>query len=260
MKNYFAIIIDSFLCSIISFILLKILFSLFLSNTLSICFALICSIALFLVFLRIFLSKRDFNFLKIKEQKQANLTLSQLPFLKKEEIVSLFFSVFTKLDENPKKQGNKIFLPLKNSFVFFLFSFDDIQKSQIIKIYNSLYEKQSAIILTKDYSPEIEKFCQKFNGKIRLYNGEKVYYLLKKADIFPQNKILFFEDKKEKLNFFNLFNKKRAKNYFFFGIIFMLYSFIVPLKLYYIIVGSLFLILSLSCFLFGKDNTPSPYF
>ena len=241
-------------CSFISFILLRFILSIFISSNLSFYFSLCISLSLLVVFFALFNSKLNKKTNKLSKDKKTLSTLTKLLFMQESELFSLFFSAFSKAGKNPKKVGGNILLEEENCLVFLHFSFDSISKSQIIKFYNLLSKNQTALILSNEFSLDIVSFCDKFQNKIKLMSGEEVYLLLEKTSSLPNNNVLYFLDDKPKVKLSNVFNKKRAKNYFFFGIIFMLYSFIVPIKLYYIIVGSIFLILSLSCLLFAKEE------
>ncbi|MBQ7339771.1 MAG: hypothetical protein IJW43_02820 [Clostridia bacterium] len=253
MKNLFSVIIDSIFCAFIVFIVSKFILSLLIRNDLSIGFSIMLAVCCWGVFFRWFNKKRTFNKITLAEQKKARLSLTQLAFMSDLELCSLFYSAFSKLNLKPQRRGNKIFLPEKNCLVFFCFSLDGIRKSQVIKYYNLLQKNQTAVIFGREFSSEIKDFCRYFENKIILVDGEKTFFTLKKADVFPENKILFFVEKKKTFDFSLLLHKKRAKNYFIFGLLFLLYSFIVPIKLYYIILGSLLLIFSLLCALFGKQ-------
>lgn len=253
MKNLFSVIVDSIFCAFIVFIVSKFILSLLIRNDLSIGFSIMLAVCFWAVFFRWFNKKRAFNKISLAEQKKARLSLTQLAFMSDLELCSLFFAVFSKLGLRPQRRGNKLYLPEKDCLVFFCFSLDGIRKSQVIKYYNLLQKNQTAVIFGKEFSNEIKDFCRYFEDKILLVDGEKTFSILKKADVFPENKILFFVEKKKPLDFSLLLHKKRAKNYFIFGLLFLLYSFIVPIKLYYIILGSLLLIFSLLCALFGRQ-------
>ena len=254
MKNYLPIIADSLFCSFLSFFILKIIFSTFLSNTTSNVFSLVIALSMFIVFFAVFNKKFSSRTAKKKEEKQSKQVLTNLLFLSNDKVFDLFFSAFTILNKSPKKLGAKIFLPEDNVVVFLSFNIDGLNKSQIIKVFNSLLEGQKALILCYDCNAETINFAKNFNNKIKIKSGFEVYSILKEANLFPENSVLPFVKDSPKYNFKLLFNKKRAKSYFFFGIIFLLYSFIVPIKIYYIIIGCIFLLASLACFLFAKNS------
>ncbi len=173
--------------------------------------------------------------------------------MKKSSLLSFFQRVFKKFDINAEIKNGRLYIKENGVVIFLHFDFDMVKKSEIIKYFNQLNGDDIGIIFSSSFSNEIISFISNFNGKLKLYDENDVFSILKKAGIYPENDVCFFREKEKKWDFSLLINKKRAKNYFFFGVIFMLYSFIVPIKIYYIIVGSIFLILSLSLKLFGKN-------
>ena len=253
MKNYFPIITDSLFCSFLSFLILKVIFSTFLGNSTSNVFSIVIALSLFIVYFALFNKKFSSKKAKKSEEKQSKQVLMNLLFLSEDKIFDLFYSAFSNLNKSPKKLGAKIFLPEDNEVVFLSFSIDGLKKSQIIKAFNSLNEGQNALILSYDCNSDTINFAKNFNNKIKIKSGFEVYSILKKANVFPLNAVVPFIKDSPKYNFKLLFNKKREKSYFFFGIIFLLYSFIVPIKIYYIIIGCTFLIASIACLLFAKN-------
>lgn len=252
MKNYLPIISDTVFCSIAVNIVLRFLLSLFLDGTISLILSITISLILGIWFFKLFKKKNGKNDLKKEEEKQLKETLIRLSFMKKSNQIKLFERVFNKLNVKTEILNGRIRLPDYGAIIFLRFDFDGIKKSEFIKFCNLLDADEIGIIFSSDFSSEIKDFSLNFNGKIKLFNGRKVYELLKRASLFPENDVYFFREKEKAWDFSLLLNKKRAKNYFFFGVIFMLYSFIVPIKLYYIIVGSLFLTFSLVVKFFGK--------
>ena len=81
------------------------------------------------------------------------------------------------------------------------------------------------------------------------------YNFLKEKNALPQTNV-DFSDKKLHLPCAvnNFFQRKNAKRFLSFGAMLLLFSFIVPIKIYYILFGCAFLTFSLVCRLFGKTN------
>ena len=174
--------------------------------------------------------------------------------MKKEEQIKFFEEIFSSLNVKFKTQNDCIYLTEHGFVIFLAFNFDGLNKSKILKSFNLLSSDEIGVIFSGEVSGDVKNFAQNFAGKIKLISSVEIFELCKKANLFPNNDICFFVEKEKKWDFSLLLNKKRAKNYFFFGIIFMLYSFIVPIKLYYVLMGSFFLIFSLFVKLFGKTE------
>jgi hypothetical protein len=98
----------------------------------------------------------------------------------------------------------------------------------------------------------------RFKEKIVLKDLYDAFELLSSAGVLPDTVISesFYKNKKPSFDIRRLFNKKKAKNYLFFGVTFTLFSFFAPIKLYYLIFGSVFLFFSLIVRLFGKEPSP----
>jgi hypothetical protein len=84
---------------------------------------------------------------------------------------------------------------------------------------------------------------------------EEFFNILLENDCLPKQKYPFEENGKVKLSDLkNLLLKKNSKKHFWFGLLFLIMSLFVFFKIYYIIVGCAFLILSLICRLFGIEK------
>ena len=136
-----------------------------------------------------------------------------------------------------------------------MFSFDNVTKSDVVKIFNQLKSGQSAYILCQDLPSATRDFILKFNGKINAVDKVKVYEFLIETNSLPQTKVGTEEFLKQKPRAkLNLLQKNKYAKYLLFGLSFLLMSFLVPIKLYYIIIGCLFLILSILSKLFGTEK------
>ncbi len=183
--------------------------------------------------------------------------LVRLSFMRKASQLEFFERIFSKIKVRAEVESGRIYLPDHGAVIFLHFDFDEVRKSEFIKFCNVLRDDEIGVIFSSSFSADVKEFANNFNGKIKLYSGSEVYKLLSRAEIFPENDVYFFKEKEKKWDFSLLLNKKRARNYFLFGITFLLYSLFVPIKLYYVIVGSLFLIFSILVKLFGKEEKES---
>lgn len=256
MKNYLVVISDTVFCALSVFILFRFILSTFLSLGVAIALSLTLALLSALLFFKLFLTKNGKNDLKKREAKELKEMIIRLSFMRKASLLTFFQRVFKKVNVNAEIKNGRLYLADKDVVIFLHFDFDEVKKSDVIKHFNALANDEIGVIFSSNLSSEILDFISNFNGKIKTYNERDIYLLLKKVNVFPENDVCFFKEKEKKWDFSLLLNKKRAKNYFLFGVIFMLYSFIVPIKGYYVVVGAIFLILSLTVKLFGK-NTPS---
>ena len=145
-----------------------------------------------------------------------------------------------------------MFILEKNTTAFFLFRFDGVSKTDVVKCFNKIGKNQKAEIYSENFSDEVTAFATRFGGKIILTDGRQAFTLLEKHDLLPTEKLDRDEEEKKRLDFTRLLDKKRAKSYLAFGLIFTLLSYFAPIKGYYLVFGVAFLILALFLRLFGK--------
>ena len=148
-----------------------------------------------------------------------------------------------------------MFITEKNTTAFFFFRFDGVSKTDIVKCFNKIGKNQKAEIYSENFTDEIKAFAARFGGKIILTDGREAFNLLEKHDLLPKSKIdLDEENGTKRFDFSRLLDKKRAKSYLAFGLLFTLLSYFAPIKGYYLIFGVAFLILALILRLFGKST------
>lgn len=195
------------------------------------------------------------------EQKAFTETCFELDFMNSAEVKKLFESVFVKKGFTAVKRKKYLYLPQKNMLVFIKFGFEKITKTDIVAAYNSLGDNESLTLISSDYTEEITNFAQKFNKKIRLYDSKAAYKLLKETDSLPELKHnSFYAEQKPEMKLKNIFRKKHAKRFLLLGAYFTVFSFFVSVKLYYVIAGGIFLLLSAALRFFGKSDVAEQEF
>ena len=191
---------------------------------------------------------------KSAEKQEYQDTINTFLFMTgtdKNEYFEKFINTFSLTTERKK---NGVYIPEKTTYVFIRLDFEQVNKTDIVRYFNLLTKKQTAIIIAEKFSPEIVSFASRFDNKIKLIDGEELFYNLKKHDFLP--KISYPSEPTIKVKpspFDTLLNKKRAKNFLLFGLLFLFFGYFVPLKTYYVISGSIFLILSAVCKMFGRE-------
>ncbi len=251
---------DALLTLIIGFLFCFIILNYFCPTPYSHAIALILSIALSSLACKVSYSR----YLKRSNQtattKEAKQVLNQLDFLTSAQISNLFLNAFTADGKEPVKRRGHFYLPQTKTLVFFSFGFKQKSKAEIVKAFNLLEDGERAIILGTEFPEEVKEFAMRFGGRVSLIYGQPVYSLLKKHDNLPEitPDIKLPDDAKKPLPKF--FRRKNAKSFLTFGIILLLMSYFVPLKLYYIIMGGAMLIFGFILLLFGtvehENNNP----
>ncbi|MBQ9734995.1 MAG: hypothetical protein IJV95_03950 [Clostridia bacterium] len=258
MKLSIPTVIDTLFTTFIFFLLSFIILNYYIERQFAIAFSLILSVPVaMIVFKRL---TTNVNKKRIKKDKLSAVerTANALGFYTTTERNELFLRAVTRAGYTAVRKRGGIFIDGKNSALFIRFGFNDVDKTDVVKIFNSIKSTEKAYILSKDFSQEILDFISRFDGRIIAVDGEKVYDFLKSQDCLPKDKLPFSTNKitKERLRLAFL-DAKKAKRYFTFGLLFLLTSSFVPIKLYYVVFGCIFLIFALILKLFGVKKNPA---
>ncbi len=247
-------ILDSLFSGFICFFVCFLLLSYFFARTQAIVVSLIFCALVIAIALKRLSAKNALLKLKKTQEKQKQACISALNMCTQSQVLGVFSKAIEKLGKNAKSKNGALFIDEKSVVLFFKFSFDGITKTDVVRAFNALPKNYTAYIFASEFSSELLSFIDRFDKKIVAVDGVKTYKFLSKTDCIPQSELNF---KSEKLTFtkakLNLIKRKNAKRYFSFGVTFLFMSLFVPLKLYYVICGCLFLTFSLLCRLYGKS-------
>lgn len=255
MKPSLATVIDSIFTTFIFFLLTFILLYYFIERQFAIAFSLILSVPVFMIIFKRLNDKTGKK--KIKKQKllAVEKTCTALGFYTTTERNELFAKAVTRLGYTVTRKRGGIFIDGKNSALFIRFGFNAVDKTDVVKIFNSIKSTENAYILAPNFTQEILDFIARFNGRIIAVSKEEVYDFLNKTDCLPKEKLPSLSTKFTKENFRIAFlDSKKAKRYFTFGLLFLLMSYFVPIKIYYVVFGCIFLIYALVLKLFGVNK------
>lgn len=254
MKVSFFALIDAlfsgFIFFIVSLFSLNYFFSVDLALLLSILFSLpICFIAL-----KRLNTKKQLFFFKKQQQFEKEQCVSNLNLLTKNQITDLFFDAIYEKTLQIEKRNGAIFIHDKKVALFFYFSFDGVSKTDVVRVFNSIPKNYKAYIFSDTFSQDTLFFISRFDKRLTSVDGYKTYKFLKEKNHLPPTTVDFSN---KKLRFScalnNFFQRKNAKRFLSFGAMLLLFSFLVPIKIYYLLFGCAFLTLSLICRLFGKN-------
>ena len=246
MKSYFALISDLVFSTLTTFLILSVLLGYFIIYPFSIILSL-TGTALFLLFItKIALAKYKKELKEQKRQKEKEQMLNSLNLMSKSDLFALFSRAIKEKDYQVIEKDHALYLPEKNTLIFMFFEFMQVKKVDVLRAYNLDRTKKIAI-LSSEFSAEIRDFSLQFGDKITLCDGDKIYDLLKETSLLPKA-----EDTREKIDkppfretIMELVKKVNTKKFFIFGITFLFFSYFAPIKLYYLICGSIFLAISL---------------
>ena len=144
----------------------------------------------------------------------------------------------------------------KKIILFPIYSFDEISKQKILEIVRKIEKLHPSklVICGYEFSKNSYELIKNFKDfKVIILDSKNCFLkLIKFYNYYPENlKEISFQNK---TNFKNILKeaitKKRAKGYLFSALILLFSSFIVRLNIYYVIISTILLTLSLICLIF----------
>ncbi len=197
---------------------------------------------------------------KLAEKKQKNIfeLLDELCFTAKPELINLFYNAYKTLNKRVEKYSWGLKLIDERKSIFLVYNFDGLKKSDVLKAFNKLNEGETAHIFSYDCDGDVKEFACRFNGKVVLENKTTVYELLSSANCLPKiTHILANPTMVKRVNWKVFLDRKKAVRFLALGFMFLAFSFFVPIKVYYIVCGSLLCVFSLAVLTFVKPQTPT---
>ena len=257
MKNKLAFLIDEIFKLVIIFFISLVFFKAT-SLPFWLCIVLSSLLTLFLCVVLYFLKTKRYSKkqLKINEIKEIEKLKEQFSYASNTEIQHYLKKLFN-AELNYKKE---LTINSKSTIINYNFDTPLLNTENIKTIYkqNKNRKINKVIIICNDYNDECKNFIKNFQ-KIE-------YEIMDVGDLYlnyiiPQNYFPNFEVEKipnEKFSFTKFkkyaFNKRKAKTYFFCGIILLFSSYLVPLKMYYLTFSAIMFISSLLCFVLNTKK------
>ena len=253
MKISLATIVDTLFYFIAGFFLFFVFVNFYIIRPASYVLSLTLAVIFTLFTVKLSVDKRQKKFSSFKKQKTYTAVMTKLNLSDEKTVSALFEKALRAEGYLTEKKRGGVFITEKNTAVFFRFGFDGVSKTDIVKCFNNIAKNEKAEIYSETFSEEIKDFAARFGGKVILTDGKAAFSLLEKHALLPKEDANFIgEEKKPALNFSRLLEKKRAKNYLVFGLLFVFLSYIAPIKGYYVAFGAAFLIFALILRFFGK--------
>ena len=252
---YFRIISDSIFYSFLTFSLIFTLSCYYFKPKIALVIGVVFGLLSILLYIKLRFLKERKKMVKLSEIKEYENCMNAFLFMDKTEKLNFFYKFICSYDITATKKRGAIYIPKTKQLVFIKLEFEEVNKTDIVRAFNIISKNQTAVIISNKFSSDIIAFASKFDDKIILVNGEEIFSQLKKHNYLPKKVVPISQLAKTKQPFYtNFLNKKRAKNFFAFGLLFLFFGYFVPLKTYYVVCGSVFLIISLCCKIFGKEN------
>lgn len=161
-----------------------------------------------------------------------------------EYIVKLLLSAI----KNTKIENGCNYVLLENCAIIADFKFSALGISDMCSICNlaKKLERKSIFVITKGIDRKAFQIANIENVQVKTIKIKEVYKFLKKHDSLPDLKRVR-QKPSLSLIFQTVLSRQNFKNYAFSGVVLTLVSFITPLKLYYLILGSVSVLLALLC-------------
>ena len=257
-KSRFSIFIDSLFISII-IVTLCFIWCRKISKNAFFCYF-VCISMLVLSFILIFCKKyKKFKSQKVigENKKLLKQCYENIIYLTQKD-TSIFYSKIL----NATKVSSNIY---KNEFSFFYINLKQLlSPTDFFDATNFYIETDKTIPLTflgKSYSDDFLKLIQESKLNFNFYNETEIFEIIKSSDrismltnnINQQPKNNYFKNLKNK--FSSSLTKNKFKDLFISGLSLSTVSIFVPHSIYYLIIGSFLLILSIVC-LFSKNVAP----
>lgn len=215
-------------------------------------------IANLLTALFVFVSKRKSAtyLLKAEDQNKMERTLNALCLMNDAELTTFFKKLLTKMEVPFECEGDIITLKNTNAEIRYYFSFTKSHEGKIIDFYKQTGEGKNLLVIGREFSGEVTTLTSRFGGRIKLLDGANLYLTMKRFEIFPEIKHEL-KTEKQRINLPRaMLSKKRAKQYFLYGLSLEFFAFFVFFPAYYVCFGAFLIIMSVVCFFFGIKDEP----
>lgn len=253
MKNFpLSVLTDGLFSYLICFIAAFSVSACFMPRPAAFAAAITLSSVLMIFIVKRLLKKRNTDLTARGEKKAAEDALTALNLSDPSENLSLFKTAYEKKGFTVTADKTALRLGGEKTVVCPVFGFDGLTKTDVVRAANAKRAGENAIIYTAEASAGVKEFAARFNG-LTLISGDETYLFLKNAECLPKTKEGTFKTKK-RWSVENLLSKKKAKTFFGFGAFFLLSSFFVPYKTYYIVCGVIMAALAVVSLLFGKTK------
>lgn len=202
--------------------------------------------------------------LKKEELARAEGYCNNFIFNNKSEAVNFYFKLLSK-EFSPVKRADYIVFEKENQKIvlFPYYKFNKLLVEDIIFVYNKIKSVKcdKVILCINDISEPVKKIAMKLPINFVILNKYEAYEkFMKKFEIFPKESFNF--DENQKFTFKNILeislNKNKARGYIFASVILFISSFFVKITVYYLIMSSVLLLLSIFSYInpvYNKKNT-----
>ncbi len=200
-----------------------------------------------------YLSKKDRLKSNIANKNQLLKAFNtHLYLLPDKEIVKLISNYLIKIGVAFEVKNSNFYF-YRKTILQFHFTPDKTTLSTCINFYKKTPKNYNLVILSCEYDDSVKEFFSDFE-RIKLYTSNDLYTALENENLLPTLQL----PKKDKLTLNSLIGvflqRKNVKKFFLWGVLLMLFSTVTYYKLFYLILGTSFLLLSAYLKFFIKQN------
>lgn len=202
--------------------------------------------------------------LKKKEIAMAEGFCNNFIFNNKTVALNFYYQLLQKEFSPIKKSEYITFQKNDKTFILFpYYKFSKLNVEYLVYIFNKVknFDFAKIILCVNELDDNIKEIANKLPVKFIILNKYETYEkLMKKYNVFPSE--IFNFNEKTNLKFKNFLeislNKKRASGYIFASIVLLISSFFVKVTIYYLIMSSILLLLSIFSFINPFYNKKLP--
>ena len=199
-----------------------------------------------------------------EEAARKEAYLNQLMYHPKPLNLKLFCEIARKKDPEARVRTDYVFTRHdgKTAGLFPLFPCGALSPDQVLEVYRRAKAAglDQAFILTNTASPEALRFAAAlWDVQVSVLGQNTVWRLFKTYSVYPKLTTRPKEVRTPLDIFRRAFSRRRFKGYFLSGLGLFVLSFLTPFRVYYLVAGSLLLVLALLCLaLRRKLAEPAP--
>ena len=218
-------------------------------------FAILLAISAFLI---LFTVLKNLNQKQIKTKKDKNLFLAfcnQLACQTTTQNLNLLHLTTEKAGYIAVKGKNMLKLEKEKVNLFSLFCFDKVSANDLINCYKQTLKNYKTVIVCSPLSNEAQEIAHQLSARIEIVSVDKLFVFLKEHESIPPITVKLEKHKKRLRDLIKQsFTKRRSGHFFYVGLIMLVFSFFVFYPKYYLLMGTFFCAIGLTCLLYGKKT------
>ena len=194
--------------------------------------------------------------LKRKDAEMLARVMDSMCLASEEDLLNYFRTLLKKAEVPFFEEKGRIILKKQSAELTFYFTFSETYGGRIIDFYKQAEKGRGVAVVGREFSEDTRRLAARFGGRITLIDGASLYLFMKRFECFPPLKPELASPRKRFMLPGEIFGKKRARQYFLYGVTMEFFSLFVFWPIYYLTFGTALVLLSLFCFFFGAKKTP----